>query len=283
MSDQLSFDYYISAMNESSRRTMATMNLLLIASVVVFCAYWNVRPDGWTAARIEIAEDVVKWFGWNPQTRSRLSPPEQKRFDDAKHFADLFGLTTKTLAEDEIKTQTAIYHGHTFIKIPIFNVDFDVSDLGMLGGFAFVNILIMLRLSLARELANLSLTFAEARQRQQLDAIYDILSMRQVFTVPPQRGDAPGRIWTKVHRALLFIPLALQFFVFRNDWQTKEYGWAISPWNTVLQLGAGVAFLALIALLTFFCFKTWLLYETEWSRQAKQLGEATENEPLGAL
>lgn len=283
MSEPLNIDYYLAAFNESSRRTVGTMNLLLIASVVVFCAYWNVRPNGWTASRIEIAESALKWYGWPVRTRAQLSAAEQKQFDKSKRFAEMFGLTSKDLIENEIKTQTARYRDHTFIKIPIFNVDIDVSDLSMLGGFTFVNILIMLRLSLARELSNLTVTFREAQGRQQVAAVYDLLSMRQVFTVPPQQGFSPGRFWTKLHRALLLLPLGLQFFVFLNDWQTQEYGWAISPTNTLTQLIAGATFLVLIALLTFFCFRTWMLYEAEWAHQAINLGERPDNGIAGGL
>ena len=271
MKDSVDIQVYVSAATESSRRTSSAMYLLLVASVVIFAAYWNVRPGSWTASRIIMSEDALRWYGWREEARAKLSPDQRAQFDRSRRFAQMFNLTTREALEADIKHHTDRYRQQSVISIPIFNIQVDVSDLGLLGGFTFVNLLILLRLSLGRELANLKFVFAEANRRQQLQTAFHLLSMHQVLAVPPHQGAMIGRFWSKTNRALLVLPLIIQSLVFKNDWQTREYGMALNEANTVAQLGAGVTSLLLITVLTMMCFRIWEAYDREWNLQAEKL------------
>lgn len=264
---------YVNALTESSRRTGTAMYLLLVAGVVIFAAYWNIRPGSWTEARIEKAENALQWFGWKDEVRAKLSAPEQQAFDESHTFATMFHLGTREQLKEQIKFHTDRYWAQSVIQIPIFNIQVDVSDLGLLGGFTFINILILLRLSLGRELANLKFAFSEANRQGKLWEFYHLLSLHQVLSVPPHQGASIGRIWSNANRALLLLPLLIQGLVFRNDWSTRAYGMALSRDNTQWQLCFGVLFLVLILVLVIVCFKTWEAYDIEWKTQADRLAQ----------
>lgn len=277
MKNTVDIQVYVSAATESSRRTSSAMYLMLVASVVIFAAYWNVRPGSWTASRILMSEKALDWFGWKPEVRAKLSPAERQQFDQSKRFAQMFNLLTREALEADIKYHTERYRQQSVISIPIFNIQVDVSDLGMLGGFAFVNLLILLRLSLGRELANLKFVFEEADRRQQLQTAFHLLSMHQVLTVPPHQGAMIGRFWSKANRALLVLPFIIQLMVFKNDWQTKEYGMALNAANTWVQLSAEILSLLFITVLTIMCFRIWEAFDHEWNCQTDKLNMPDDN------
>ena len=103
--------------------------------------------------------------------------------------------------------------------------------------------------------------------------------MHQVLSVPPHQGAMIGRFWSKTNRALLLLPLVIQSLVFKNDWQTREYGMALNRANTYAQIGAGVCFWVLTAMLTALCFRVWDQYDAEWkSQSAKLFGPAKQDE-----
>lgn len=95
--------------------------------------------------------------------------------------------------------------------------------------------------------------------------------MHQVLTVPPHQGAMIGRFWSKIDRALLLLPLIIQSLVFKNDWQTREYGLVLNAANTTAQLAAGVASLLFITVLTVMCFRIWEAYDHEWNVQADRI------------
>ena len=285
MNEPVDIQVYVSAVTESSRRTGTAMYLLLVATVVMFAAYWNVRPGGWTTARIEKAENALQWFGWKDSVRAKLDPEQQVAFDESRHFAEMFHLESKEQLKEQIKFHTDRYWQQSVIEIPIFNIQLDVADLGMLGGFTFVNILILLRLSLGRELANLKFAFGEANRRGQLWSFYHLLSLHQVLSVPPHQSAMIGRVWSKANRALLVLPFFIQALIFKNDWKTRAWGMAMSATNTITLLSFGFICLILIGLLTIVCFRAWEDYDAEWKRQADCLeqmaAEAEGDAPRG--
>lgn len=279
-SKDVDIQIYVNAVTESSRRTGTAMYLLLVASVVIFAAYWNVRPGGWTASRIMKSETALHYFPWDDKKNEALPAKEKAALAEARHFAEMFNLLTRAELEADIKFHTERYREQSVISIPIFNIQVDVSDLGMLGGFTFVNLLILLRLSVGRELANLKFAFDEAERRQQTRAVYHLLSMHQVLSVPPHQGAMIGRFWSKTNRALLLLPLLIQSLVFKNDWQTREYGMALNTANTYAQITAGVCFWLLTAMLTALSFRIWEQYDAEWKSQSARLFGPSKNEEV---
>jgi len=75
------------------------------------------------------------------------------------------------------------------VRVPFFGVAFDVNDLGLLVGIGFVVILLLLRFSLGSEIVGLRISFKNVTALSQepgelLERFYELLAMRQVFTLP---------------------------------------------------------------------------------------------------
>lgn len=159
------------------------------------------------------------------------------------------------------------------IRIPFFGIVLDVNDLGALGGFTFVVILLWFRFSLWREYYNLSLTFKEAANDEELKYCYKALSMSQVLTVPPALSEHQPRErpWGKVVRILYFLPLAVQLIIFIYDCLSFNYGWYTSPFNTVFGFSLSLCFLFLSGLLTYWCFRLSSEIDQEWDEAAGRI------------
>lgn len=159
------------------------------------------------------------------------------------------------------------------IHIPFFGIVLDVNDLGILGGFTFVVILMWFRFSLWRELYNLSSTFKAAKTDEDLEFCYRALAMSQVLTVPPalSKHQPRERPWGKVVRILYFLPLTVQLIIFINDCLTFNYGWDISSTNTVAGTSISLGFLFLSALLTYWCYRLSSEIDREWEETAERL------------
>jgi hypothetical protein len=159
------------------------------------------------------------------------------------------------------------------IRIPFFGIVLDVNDLGALGGFTFVVILLWFRFSLWREYYNLNSTFKAAKTDEDLEFCYRALSMSQVLTVPPalSKHQPKERPWGKVVRILYFLPLAVQLIIFIYDCLSFNYGLEISPFNTIVGFSMSLCFLSLSALLTYWCFRLSSEIDKEWEETAKHL------------
>lgn len=158
------------------------------------------------------------------------------------------------------------------IRIPFFGVVLDVNDLGALGGFTFIVILMWFRFSLWREYYNLRSTFKAAKD-QDLEFCYKTLAMSQVLTVPPSLDNPQPRErpWGKVVRFLYFLPLSVQLTIFAYDCISFGFGWDISPFNTVVGYSWSLTFLFLSGLLTYWCCRLSSEIDKEWEDTAERL------------
>ncbi len=151
--------------------------------------------------------------------------------------------------------------------VPFFGTAFDVNELGLIGGFTFVVVLMWFRFTLWREYYNLCSTFeACCSDIQDFEACYKYLAMNQVLTVPPTlfTREPRERPWGKIVRLLYLLPVLVQLAVVVNDWLTFHNGWLISRPNTIVSIAASVCFLALAALLTYWCFRLSAEIDREW-------------------
>lgn len=157
------------------------------------------------------------------------------------------------------------------IKVPFFGVSFDVNDLGLMSGIAFLIILIMFKYSLARELKNLRYVFGIAKDQDSLECFYNLMTMRQVFTVPFIKENKDLNKWEKLPRLLMYLPLIVYLIVFCYDIYSFEYGLSISKWRTVSLYGFNILFLIFMILSTWDCSRLWNRIDDEWEEQATNL------------
>ena len=214
----------------------------------------------------------------NEQINREIQHLEQEFSDDALRNAETWlnkrGIKRKAqLISYAERLHASRVDNIVLIHIPFFGIVLDVNDLGILGGFTFVVILMWFRFSLWRELYNLSSTFKAAKTDEDLEFCYRTLAMSQVLTVPPalSKHQPREKPWGKAVRILYFLPLTVQLIIFINDCFTFNYGWDISPTNTVAGTSISWAFLFLSALLTFWCYRLSSEIDKEWEETAERL------------
>ena len=206
-------------------------------------------------------------------------------------IADLTHSRTKVLelmAYIEHLTELRLEHVF-FVDIPFLGITFDVNDLGVFAGFAFVVLLLMVRISHAREVSNVVLTFdfARACSNQALRDTYEHLSMFQIFTLPRPplaRSKAGGSkedrwqgterrhtTWRYVPVLPFFLPLLVQAWIVAYNQQTIPYAAMVSRKELQLAEVLSWVFFALILLMTIEVASLWRRGNRAWDLVADEI------------
>ena len=193
------------------------------------------------------------------------------------------------------------------VQVPVLGISFDVNDLGILGGFAFIVLLTWVNYSLWHHSNNLKLAFDFAREldtkggQRLLYYTYQNLAMRQVLTIPPRPASARGvetiqpttspdvprqghparssisftdkliDFVQKGSKLLYALPLFVQLIIVLHDWDTSKTGWEVNPDATRSVLWAGTFFLGVIVILTGLCFYMWSKTYDTWRLVADEI------------
>jgi hypothetical protein len=154
------------------------------------------------------------------------------------------------------------------LHIPIFGTTFDVNDLGIISGLAFVVLLFTLRLGLSRELQNLRSAFSAAHAVHRLKEAYEYLAMGQVMTIPPSPRARPRRqtLWSRAPMLLIWAPCAVQLMIFADDFATMHIGQVTSAGLTNVALLLGFASVFVILILSFMCWHLSGEIDHEWAQ-----------------
>jgi hypothetical protein len=168
----------------------------------------------------------------------------------------------------------------SLVRIPFFGIVFDVNDLGLLGGFTFVVVLMWFRFSLWREYYNLRTTFREAKS-EHLKFCYRTLAMNQVLTVPPalSQNQPQEKPWGKVVRVLYFLPLAVQLIILGHDLWTFEDGRLVNEFNTIFGTSASLCFGVLSGMLTYWCYRLSDEIDKEWDEAFHKIQKQLDGTP----
>jgi hypothetical protein len=290
---------YVEAATAASDRGRLVLLVTITISVLAFSAYWNARQESWLNSRLHMARlgDLACAKGWDiPKITEPLTDSDKlmiqqaheyyttRHFDGCDHLAEV----VKSLQEIQAKDVNQV-------KMPFFGAQFDVNDLGMFAGFAFVVALIWFRYSLAREYNNLDLCFRVAFLQSAHDSktCYNLLAMRQVMTIPPPLEEDPLRLvrhhsgktartlrFVRNHLSLLLyvLPLVVQFLIVQSDVRTLALGKSASVVNQRVVTWAELLFLVSILLLTIFCLSLALRIDRKWEETAKDLRAATKGQ-----
>jgi hypothetical protein len=244
---------YMDAVKEASNRTRQILLVMIVASILVFAAFWNTRQDGWVNSRLRDATLAVEKLGDAKTTDATAAPV-------------LYKLQWIQKIRAEQVSQ---------IQVPVIGISFDVNDLGMLGGFAFIVFLIWVNYSVWHLSTNLrlALEFAknldEQEPTQLLYYTYQNLAMRQVLTIPPKPASirtSEGKfksLLQKASKLLYALPFIVQTIVVWHDWITTDIGNRYNSNATRIVLIMEIAFWCLNGILTIICFYIWRkTYET---------------------
>jgi hypothetical protein len=292
------FDFlqqYTDAAKDSTNRTRQILLVMIVASILMFAAFWNSRTGGWANSRLALAKATQDILA-NEDDRKRhpeiwgelkVTPGDEELYRKAKEYIDKAPSRTLQQAKDSLFWSQKIRTEQVGqIQVPVLGINFDVNDLGMLGGFTFIVLLIWVNYSLWHQSNNFRLAFDFARElgaresnkegtNRLLYHTYQNLAMHQVLTIPPRpasarssRPDKPKAWIRKVSKLLYALPLAVQTTVVAHDWYTTDIGELISLDSTNTVLITGTAFWCLIAILTVMCFRMWRKTHDTWKSVA---------------
>jgi len=263
---------YVESVNASSARARGATYVLAVTSLVIFSAYWNVHPGSWLEERVGVAREAERFL------TDKKHWPAPQHTEQKVHQALVEDLIERrAFDKPEVAKQyreqleNQLYIQSYQVKIPFFGVTYDINDLGMLGGFAFFVVLMILQFSLARELANLRLAFREAHARNELKPCFDLLSMSQVLTVPPHTGVNSNPFTRNLHKTLYLLPVLVHAMIVLNDLSTFDVGLTFSRFNTILTVFVSAAFFLLILILTYQCVHTAFQFDKTWRHQHERV------------
>jgi hypothetical protein len=243
---------YLEAVIEASRRTRFVVITATIASVLILAGLVNSLKHQWMLERL--------WALSNPDisyVESKIgAPPAAARFPPNRHPRNAAMPSLDMATQLYAKAYNSFYDAmaKTYVdslvtKVPIFGFGIDANDLGMIGGFAFVVILLMYRFSLGREMDNLKIARTEAQRAGQSREFYLVLAMHQVFTIPQTPRRTRKRLLVWAPQLICLLPLLVQALVTGHDALTFDVADKISrSHNTLTIVAEGLALAALLYL-----------------------------------
>jgi hypothetical protein len=225
MAWELDAQDYLNSTGDASTRTRLVIIVLVVATFLIFAAVLNSQQTNWMHGRIANLEKLDSPYtglkvGSFP-TRASYQNDEDYQAAIALYrsrYDALWGAVVRTYIDNS-----------WVVRVPFFGFSFDINDIGFLGGLGFLIILTCLRFCLTREIDNLRLAFAEARRIGKLDEFYQLLAMRQVFTVPPNSSIKRTRLLIYVPKLIPWFSVLVYLVLVFNDAHTGPIGREIQP------------------------------------------------------
>lgn len=165
--------------------------------------------------------------------------------------------------------------GYLHFNIPFFNINFDINDLGFIGGLAFVLILGTLYLSLIKEKENIEVAFKTSKTVFKTDYtkrrdFINFMSLNQLLSITSKYHKS---ITTIARSVFLGMPAFVSLLILIYDFDTREIGKMLDPdvsfffWTMV---GRALFFL-IILFLTFFCYKRTKDIDKIWKAEGDEV------------
>lgn len=242
--DVLEIQDYLDATSDASKRTRVVTIVLVVASVLVLMGLLNSLQSHWMLRRMVALGNIHGQY-----TQSKLGPyPSRQDFQDESIFMKAEGLYEQRYKDLYSAVARAYVENSLVIRVPFFGFSFDVNDLGLLGGISFLVILGCFRFCISREVDNLRLSFHEAHRLERMQEFYNLLAMRQVFTVP-HTPYINRTLFLKITPKLIcWFPLLVHLSVTLNDFLTAWIGRELQNFRFTLLISSEflIAFLLII-------------------------------------
>jgi len=325
----LDLEDYLKGAGEASTRTRAVMVAMVVASVLALVSFLNTmnvdvptlrggKPSwlhlkSWKLARLERLGDPT-----NDYVKGKICAdgPCLLYQESTSQAGASASPTPFSVKPPFVSEQTADWRYRQFysaaardyvenaftVRVPFFGVAFDVNDLGLLVGIGFVAILLLLRFSIRSEIIGLRVSFKivkslTPRSRDALERFYDLLAMKQVFTLPRlnvtdlsvehhgkhqwSSHEPNWSVWILrfIHKLICCLPFFVYTIVAWHDLKgTRSIGESIDPDHFTALIGYTFAFWVAIALLTSWC--VWKLTEINfiWDSYRSEISNAS---PIG--
>jgi hypothetical protein len=249
---------YVEAFKTSSDRSRYAIYVIVVATVLIFIANWNVQDWSWPSVRLRAwyqperpakdkpAVNAVTPQGLNPIQRS---PAPTEFFNgDAEQLR---------IARDEYLRQ---FTSRTLLTpSPIPGVSIDVNDLGLIGGISLALLLLLLCFSLNRQHENLYLALFKVRRISEgedhsrgdsrSNLLYHALAMTQVLSFPPTLALWRRRTFQDLFGIIYFLPTLVYVWLVYTNVVTFPVGNKYHGVNilllTAIQIGLAVSLLSL--------------------------------------
>jgi len=253
----------IDSIKRGSSRNIKFFIAILLFSILTFSSYWNSRHDSWQSELVRFYKAVDKY-----NSDDKLSKKEQKQIDDAiaLHSGDtsrIKNIDTELMIERVYRNTDEF--SKTF-KIPIIGLAFHINDLGLIGGFSTMIVLIMFFYSLEREVNNLLLLNDTLKimsnKYQRITINYASMSQLLSFGALSKKSD----LLRLIPFFLLVLPLISYIFIFIHDCQTFSFGEVINRKRALMGLIASGIFLGINGLITLSCISSFGSINKTWRK-----------------
>jgi hypothetical protein len=293
---------YIEAVGSSSSRVRAILIIQIVASIIVASVVWNQQLWSWTRGEIAQTKAALEWFKRHAEGKSiqeirmqirearerngcdrpEVNSVECTRSESLQRAEGLFAYyeSSATSAEqirkylDEL-VKIDISLG-TVVDIHALGIKFHSNDNGIIGGITLVIMVAWLRLALWRHASNLELTFSRASERGCLKACYELVAMRQVFTLPMLDAEGGRHKWIEKPSAatgllLYALPLLVQVTVVLWDVSSIQAGGFSSLDHATVSVFVSSVLLLAIAWLMFNCIRLQTIIAITWAKWHSRL------------
>jgi hypothetical protein len=244
--NSLDLQDFLDATSDAAKRTRLATIVLVVVCVLGFVGFLNSIQAGWMIERLQKAGDPN-----NPYVAQKLGFVPDKTDD---RYINFHSSLARAYVENALT-----------VRVPFFGVAFDINDLSLLSGIAFITVLLMLRYSLRNEIVSLRLAFKAAIEAgknnpKQLDTFYDLLAMRMVLTLPNLEDEnvvdkaSRDEFLKIVPNLICFLaPLVYGLIIFQ-DYRTLDIGNILSQVRTQWLIAYTVIFWHCILALSIWCF-----------------------------
>ena len=281
---------YLDAAASSSSRGRKILALIVGTVILTFVAHWNSLPHGWINRRVAFQErafhlitDTIPKATSDTIQRIENAIPTPKDLEDQ---AILSYLSQERMLHDskhvehklEVLRESQI-QATRIIHVPVLGFVFDINDLSLVAGLAFITLLFWFMFSMVNENKDLKLYFAKADKEGCFIAAFELLSMRQVLTYIPSKPSDTNRMvgWgvNVLVVGLMSLPLMLHYTILQHDKSTVHIGNYFNEQLTRDELGMSYALFGLIGALTLTSIAVSVNLGQEWARASERYGELT--------
>ncbi len=244
----------------SSKTVRMILVFLLFACVILFIGFWNSLNFSWLGSRIKMHEYQLMWYNYISKgtTPPNLSKENTALFQKCKDFYKKKHYTKDILKAEIEYLENAKLNNTIFIKVPIFNVTFDVNDLGLIGGMSITIIYFLLLYSLINRYNQIDNAFhliKGLKSKTEQKSAYFLISMDQVLTL--HRDIRKFKLVRLLPRTFYFYPILILLAIFINDLATFKIGnyYLDSFWKVILVYTGSLIFLGLSSFQAFLCLR----------------------------
>jgi hypothetical protein len=134
----------IEATVESSKRSRQVVFIIILASVIAFCSYWNSRNESWIESRYQALSEVygtVKGIDTFLYIQDKNICSTNYIPDTLNQFLIPRNIKTKQDIKDLRSILNDLRKDTYLVKVPFLGIVFDINDLCIFSGLTFTFLL----------------------------------------------------------------------------------------------------------------------------------------------